>query len=98
MSTQVQEQRLVVSKAPAKEITERLVQQVHEIGPLLREQAVVADRNRLLPQASVEALEAADVWRLSTLQRYGGYEGGAQMLLEVARTIGTMTRVPLGVS
>lgn len=88
MSLVMQKERLVVSQAPSKEITERLVNQVHEIGPFLREQALLADRNRILPVASVEALEAADVWRIATLQRHGGYEGGAQMLLEVARTIG----------
>lgn len=88
MSLCVQEERRVVSQAPSQAVIDRLVRQVHEIGPFLREQAIIADRNRMLPTASVEALAAADVWRLSTLQRYGGYEGGAQMLLEVARTVG----------
>lgn len=80
--------RLTVSAAPSREETARLVAQVHAIGPLLRENAVVSDRNRLLPQSSVDALEEADVWRISTLKRYGGHEGGAAMLLEVARTVG----------
>ena len=87
MSTCVQE-RTGVKQAPAPSETARLVQQVHEIGPFLREQAIIADKNRMLPQASVDALTEADVWRISALQRYGGYEGGAAMLLEVAKTIG----------
>jgi len=80
--------RLTVSAAPSREETARLVARVHAIGPLLRENAVVSDRNRLLPQSSVDALDEADVWRISTLKRYGGHEGGAAMLLEVARTVG----------
>lgn len=80
--------RITVSHAPSPEQTEELVRRVHEIGPLLREKAVISDRDRLIPRETVEALEAADVWRISTLQRYGGYEGGASMLLQVARTVG----------
>lgn len=81
-------QRLVVSNAPSAEETAEIVRRIHAIGPLLRENAVVADRERLLPQASVEALEGTGAWNVSTLKRYGGYEGGAAMLLEVARTVG----------
>lgn len=80
--------RLTAAHPPPQAETSRLVQRVHEIGPLLREQAVVADRNRVLPEATIEALDSADVWRISTLKRYGGHEGGASMLLEVARTLG----------
>lgn len=88
MSILATDNRIVMSQPPAREEVEQMVQRVHEIGPLLREQAVVADRQRLLPQASVEALEQIGAWDISTLKRYGGYEGGAQMLFEVARTIG----------
>lgn len=80
--------RIQVDRPPSQEETARLVEQIHRIGPVLREHATIADRNRVLPAESVEALEAADVWRISTLKRYGGYEGGASMLLEVARTVG----------
>lgn len=88
MSLLATDNRIVMSQPPAREEVEQMVQRVHEIGPLLREQAEVADRQRLLPQASVEALEQIGAWDISTLKRYGGYEGGAQMLFEVARTIG----------
>lgn len=80
--------RLTVTQPPSKEETAKLVERIHQVGPLLREQALVADRNRMLPQATIEALEYADVWRISTLKRYGGYEGGTSMLLEAARTVG----------
>jgi 3-hydroxy-9,10-secoandrosta-1,3,5(10)-triene-9,17-dione monooxygenase len=89
MSTAISmESRLTVSSAPTHEETTKLIDRIHQIGPLLRQQAVFADRNRVLSQEVVDALEGADAWRISTLQRYGGYEGGASMLLAVASTIG----------
>lgn len=82
------EDRITVHRPPLAEQTASLVERVHQIGPVLREHAIAADRNRLLPRESVEALESADVWRISALKRYGGHEGGASMLLEVARAVG----------
>lgn len=80
--------RVIVHRPPSREETARLVERVHQIGPVLREHAAVADRDRVLPRETVAALESADVWRISTLKRYGGHEGGASMLLEVARAVG----------
>ncbi|WP_417221299.1 hypothetical protein [Arthrobacter sp.] len=77
-----------VTGAPTEEETDRIVERIHAIGPLLRENAVIADRDRVLPQASVEALEEAGALRIACLKRYGGHEGGASMLLRVARTVG----------
>ncbi|OSZ45876.1 acyl-CoA dehydrogenase [Alcaligenes faecalis] len=80
--------RVVVTTPPSDMETSELVHRVHEIGPLLRQNAHIGDHDRILPKATVEALESADVWRISTLRRYGGYEGGASMLLKVATAIG----------
>lgn len=74
--------------APSAEDTARIVENIHRIGPLLRENALLADRDRVLPQETVDALETTGAWRISTLKRYGGEEGGASMLLEVARAVG----------
>ena len=82
------EERITVQGPPSAEQTASLVERVHQIGPVLREHAIAADRNRRLPRETVEALESADVWRISALKRYGGYEGGASMLLDVARAVG----------
>ncbi|MCH4272252.1 acyl-CoA dehydrogenase family protein [Kerstersia gyiorum] len=81
-------ERLVQTQAPAAEETAAIVERIHRIGNLLRDNAPIADRNRVLPGESVDALEEAGAWRISALKRYGGYEGGAAMLLEVARTVG----------
>lgn len=64
-----------------------LVDRIQGIGPLVRERAVIADRNRFLPQEAVDAFASAIAWHISALRRYGGYEG-ASMCLAVARTVG----------
>ncbi len=79
--------RITVSGPPSREETAELVARIHEIGPLLREQAVIGDRNRMLTQEAVDALDTTGVWNISTLKRYGGYEGGASMLIEAAKTV-----------
>ncbi|MGG4773301.1 acyl-CoA dehydrogenase [Paenalcaligenes sp. Me52] len=88
MSVIVDNNREVVSLPPSYEQTAEVVERIHQIGPFLREQAIIADRNRLLPTETVAALEETGAWRISALKRYGGFEGGASMLLEVARTVG----------
>jgi 3-hydroxy-9,10-secoandrosta-1,3,5(10)-triene-9,17-dione monooxygenase len=80
--------RPTMSCAPSPSETAEIVERIHGIGPLLRQNALIADRNRVLPQETVDALESTGAWSVSTLKRYGGYEGGASMLLDVARTVG----------
>lgn len=80
--------RITATEAPPASVTAGIVEKIHAIGPLLRENAVLADRNRVLPQQSIDALEESGALRIAALRRYGGYEGGASMLLEVARTVG----------
>ena len=80
--------RLTLSCAPSPSETAEIIKQIHGVGPLLRQNAILADRNRVLTQETVDALESTGAWSISTLKRYGGYEGGASMLLDVARTVG----------
>jgi alkylation response protein AidB-like acyl-CoA dehydrogenase len=80
--------RQVSTRAPSQEIISDMVTHVHEIGPLLRKNAVIADQLRRMPDESIEALESIGALRIAAMKRYGGHEGGASMLLEVARTIG----------
>ncbi|WP_426409685.1 hypothetical protein [Bradyrhizobium ganzhouense] len=77
-----------MANAPSPSETAEIVERIHGIGPLLRQNAAAADRNRVLPQETVDALGSTGAWSVSTLKRYGGYEGGASMLLDVARTVG----------
>lgn len=77
-----------VTSAPSAEQVEELVGRIHEIGGLLKENATVSDKQRDIPDSTFEALDEAGALKISALKRYGGYEGGARMLLEAARTIG----------
>ncbi|MGB9036459.1 MAG: hypothetical protein WCC45_18255, partial [Paeniglutamicibacter sp.] len=80
--------RVLATRAPSSQVTQDLVNRVHEIGAVLRKNAVVADQKRVMSDESIAALDSIGVMRIAAMQRYGGYEGGASMLLEVARTIG----------
>lgn len=68
--------------------TDELVARIHGIGPLLRENAAKADRERRVPDECVEALTSIGALKINTPKRFGGHEGGARMLLEAASTIG----------
>lgn len=77
-----------MSSAYKNELTSRIIARVHEIGPILRENAAQADRDRRVPEASLAALETTGVFGINTLAQNGGHEGGARTLLDVASTIG----------
>lgn len=77
-----------ITDAPAVDETAELVARIHEIGPLLRENAIIADQQRRPTDATIAALEEAGAFDISTLARFGGREGGARMLLDVACSIG----------
>lgn len=68
--------------------TEALLERIHEIGPLLRENAPIADRDRRLPDVSIEAVESTGAFAISTLKQHGGYEGSVRMLFEAVQTLG----------
>lgn len=72
---------------PPEEETKALIERVHEIGPLLSKNAAIADQNRVQTDETIEALESIGALEIACMKRYGGYEGGATMLMEVARTI-----------
>lgn len=74
--------------APGMDVVNAMVDRVHSIGEILSRNAATADADRLVPQESVEALKSIGAFNISRLQRYGGHEGGARMLMEVARAIG----------
>lgn len=69
--------------------TDLLLAKIHAIGPLLRDNAAQADSERRVPQSSIDALEAAGVFGIDSPKHFGGQEGGARMLLDVASAIGT---------
>lgn len=68
--------------------TAAMVERIHDIGPMLRENSLRADVDRRLPRETVDALRDSGAWQISTAPGYGGAGAGARMLFEVARTIG----------
>ncbi|WP_425309787.1 hypothetical protein AADG42_13820 [Ammonicoccus fulvus] len=73
---------------PANDITAGILEKIHEIGPMLRDHAKEADRNRVISDEVIEAIKGTGAWQISTMGRYGGFEGGARMLFETSRTLG----------
>ncbi|MGE0484276.1 MAG: acyl-CoA dehydrogenase family protein [Gammaproteobacteria bacterium] len=65
-----------------------LMARIHEIGPLLRDNAVQADRERRVPDTSVEALKSIGAFGINVPRRYGGLEAGARAMVEAAAAIG----------
>lgn len=76
------------SVPPPPEVTAELIERVHEVGPQLSKNALLADENRVQSDETIEILESIGALKIACMGKYGGYEGGATMLLEVARTIG----------
>ncbi|MCW4467216.1 acyl-CoA dehydrogenase family protein [Glutamicibacter sp. MNS18] len=76
-----------LGNVPRTSITE-VIERIHEIGPLLRSNAIAADRDRRVPDESMDALEAAGAFSLLIPERFGGLGAGAADLVDVARLIG----------
>ncbi|MCS5721750.1 hypothetical protein N1028_12045 [Herbiconiux sp. CPCC 203407] len=75
--------------APAESVatTAEIVRRIHEIGPTLRANWAAGEAGRCLPAESIAAIQSTGAFDIARLARYGGYEGGALMLAEVARTL-----------
>lgn len=73
---------------PASEKTAEIIDNIHQIGPFLREQSPVADDKRAMTPQAIDAIKETGAWSISAMERFGGFDGGARMLFEVARTLG----------
>lgn len=67
---------------------EQLLDRIHALGPLLRENAATADTERRVPNSSMDALAEAGAFSILIPTNFGGLSGGAEDLVKVARTIG----------
>ncbi|MFB9467210.1 acyl-CoA dehydrogenase family protein [Streptomyces cinereospinus] len=68
---------------------QEIVDRVEKLRPWLREQQAVAERQRRIPQESVERLDAAGVFGLTTPRRFGGADFTARELHGVFRALGS---------
>jgi 3-hydroxy-9,10-secoandrosta-1,3,5(10)-triene-9,17-dione monooxygenase len=78
----------IATKVPEHVLRQQLVDAIHNIGPLLKENAGTSDKDRRVPEASITALRESGAWSLSTLAQYGGYDTTGRTLFDVARAIG----------
>ncbi|MFB7085202.1 acyl-CoA dehydrogenase family protein [Streptomyces sp. NPDC056296] len=73
-----------VDRPQAQEILAR----VEDMQPWLREQQAAAERERRVPQESIERLDAAGVFTLTTPRRYGGADFTTRELHAIYRALG----------
>lgn len=67
---------------------EEIVARVTDLAPLLRKNGVQAERDRRLPDETIEALADAGVFKLRVPKRFGGYEADTRTLADVATALG----------
>lgn len=75
--------RTDVEPLPAAEIVAR----VEELRPWLREHQADAEQQRRIPQESIERLDAAGIFSLTTPRRYGGADFTARELHQIFRAL-----------
>jgi len=69
-------------------LRKELVARAAEIVPLLRSNGPKADADRRLPEASVEAMTKAGLFRICSPREYGGYGGDVRTYMDVVSEIG----------
>jgi alkylation response protein AidB-like acyl-CoA dehydrogenase len=75
---------MTASAVSAPELIARIV----ELQPWLRERQAEAERQRRVPQETIERLDAAGVFSVATPKRYGGADFTTRELLDVYRALG----------
>jgi 3-hydroxy-9,10-secoandrosta-1,3,5(10)-triene-9,17-dione monooxygenase len=68
--------------------TEQLLHRVAELRPLLRANAAQAEADRRVPDQNIEALRAADVFRIMQPRRWGGLERDFTTFMKVSDEVG----------
>jgi 3-hydroxy-9,10-secoandrosta-1,3,5(10)-triene-9,17-dione monooxygenase len=66
-----------------------LIDRIVELRPWLREQQAEAERQRRIPQETIERLDAAGVFSVAIPKRYGGADFTTRELLDVYRALGS---------
>ncbi|MFJ8826898.1 acyl-CoA dehydrogenase family protein [Streptomyces sp. NPDC102467] len=77
--------RADMARPKAQEIVDRVV----ELRPWFREHQAVAERQRRIPQESIERLDAAGVFGLTTPKRFGGADFTTRELHDIFRALGS---------
>jgi alkylation response protein AidB-like acyl-CoA dehydrogenase len=67
---------------------DEIVARVTNLAPVLRRNGERAERDRRLPDETIEALADAGVFKLRVPKRFGGYEADTRTLADVATALG----------
>ena len=65
-----------------------LVDRARELVPSIREHGPSADEHRRMPDETIRAFKEAGLYRIYQPARFGGYEAGPRLCLDVATEIG----------
>ena len=74
--------------ADGRPTREDILDRARAMVPLLREKALQAERDRLIPVETHRAFQQAGFYRLFQPARYGGYEMPIGLMVEVAGELG----------
>ncbi len=85
MTTTAENPVAVDTDGPSPEL---LLRRVAELRPLLRGNAAQAETDRQVPDENIEALRAADVFRIMQPRRWGGLETDFSTFMKVSEEIG----------
>jgi 3-hydroxy-9,10-secoandrosta-1,3,5(10)-triene-9,17-dione monooxygenase len=77
-----------VSTAVVPEYCSKLVDQARDLVPVIRDRAPKAEEQRRVPDETNQAFIDAGLYRIYQPARFGGYEAGPRLLLDVAAEIG----------
>jgi 3-hydroxy-9,10-secoandrosta-1,3,5(10)-triene-9,17-dione monooxygenase len=69
--------------------TQELLDRVRELQPWLRERQAIAEQQRRIPQDTIERLDDAGVFSLTTPRRYGGADCTTRELFDIYRALGS---------
>ena len=78
----------VVKETARQPAAQEILSRVIELRPWLREHQAAAERERRVPQETIERLDAAGVFRLTTPKRFGGADFGTRELHDLYRALG----------
>lgn len=65
-----------------------LIDRARELVPSIREHGPSAEEHRRMPDETIRAFKEAGLYRIYQPARFGGYEAGPRLCLDVAAEIG----------
>ncbi|MFG7942315.1 acyl-CoA dehydrogenase family protein [Streptomyces cacaoi] len=74
-------------RAESAELQRELVERVHKFGPVFADGVAEGERERRLPEATIRAIDQAQLAMIWTAKHYGGLEANVVTMSEVAKAL-----------